>query len=184
MPSRCLYMSSKATSDTEVLSKPKAQPDEQVHGVMGINTSMLQNKNDVPTITRWGARLFQKRNSQMCYLCTSTRPRRHFSFFVLLIIIGRIELFFFLALLLSSLWTSRGRRCRPFSPRFLPSIFIAHRVQQSHCSSIFHRVLQTHALTRAFRKSICAQEKVPTSLYEYALGRIQTHETGLYQARG
>ena len=26
----------------------------------------------------------------------------------------------------------------PSSPRFLPSIFIAHRVQQSHCSSTFH----------------------------------------------
>ena len=34
----------------------------------------------------------------------------------------------------------------PFPPRFLPSIFIAHRVQKSHCSSIFHRVLLTHAL--------------------------------------
>ena len=34
----------------------------------------------------------------------------------------------------------------PSSPRFLPSIFIAHRVQQSHCSSIFHPVLLTHAL--------------------------------------
>ena len=34
----------------------------------------------------------------------------------------------------------------PSSPRFLPSIFIAHRIQQSHCSSIFHRVLLTHAL--------------------------------------
>ena len=34
----------------------------------------------------------------------------------------------------------------PFPPRFLPSIFIAHRVQQSHCSSIVHRVLLTHAL--------------------------------------
>ena len=31
-------------------------------------------------------------------------------------------------------------------PRFSPSIFIARRVQQSHCSSIFHRVLLTHAL--------------------------------------
>ena len=31
-------------------------------------------------------------------------------------------------------------------PRFLPSIFIAHRVQQFHCSSILHRVLPTHAL--------------------------------------
>ena len=34
----------------------------------------------------------------------------------------------------------------PSSPWFLPSIFIAHRVQQSHCSSIVHRVLLTHAL--------------------------------------
>ena len=34
----------------------------------------------------------------------------------------------------------------PSSPRFLPSIFIAHRVQQSHCSSDSHRVLLTHAL--------------------------------------
>ena len=34
----------------------------------------------------------------------------------------------------------------PSSPRFLPSLFIEHRVQQSHCSSIFHRVLLTHAL--------------------------------------
>ena len=34
----------------------------------------------------------------------------------------------------------------PSPSRFLPSIFIAHRVQQSHCSSIFHRVSLTHAL--------------------------------------
>ena len=34
----------------------------------------------------------------------------------------------------------------PSPPRFLPSILIAHRVQQSHCSSIVHRVLLTHAL--------------------------------------
>ena len=34
----------------------------------------------------------------------------------------------------------------PSPPRFLPSIIIAHRVQQYHCSSIFHRVLLTHAL--------------------------------------
>ena len=34
----------------------------------------------------------------------------------------------------------------PSPPRFLPSIFIAHRVQQSHCASTFHRVLLTHAL--------------------------------------
>ena len=41
---------------------------------------------------------------------------------------------------------ARGHRRRSFSPRLLPSIFIAHRVQQSHCSSIFHRVFLTHVL--------------------------------------
>ena len=35
----------------------------------------------------------------------------------------------------------------PSPPKFLPSIFFAHRVQQSHCLSIFHPVLLTHALT-------------------------------------
>ena len=49
-------------------------------------------------------------------------------------------------LVLSSFWTSRGHRCRPFSPPVLAFNFNAHRVQQSHCSSIFHRVLLTHAL--------------------------------------
>ena len=34
----------------------------------------------------------------------------------------------------------------PSPPRFLPSFFITHRVQQLHCSTIFHRVLLTHAL--------------------------------------
>ena len=46
-------------------------------------------------------------------------------------------------------------------PRFLPSIFIAHRVQQSHCSSIFPRVLPTQR-SRAVRNLLRAQEKVPT----------------------
>ena len=36
--------------------------------------------------------------------------------------------------------------CVPSPPRFLSSFFIAHRAQQSHCSSISHRVLLTHAL--------------------------------------
>ena len=67
----------------------------------------------------------------------------------------------------------------PSSPQFLPSTLIAHRVQQSHCSSIFHRVLLTPALA-LFRKSICAQEKVPTNLYEYALGGVRTHEKLTY----
>ena len=54
--------------------------------------------------------------------------------------------FFFRTLLLSSFWTSRGHKCRPFSSPVLAFNFIAHRVRQSHCSSIFHRVLLTHAL--------------------------------------
>ena len=51
----------------------------------------------------------------------------------------------------------------PFPPRCLPSIFIAHRrVQQSHCSSISHRMLLTHSRSRAFRKAIlCTQERSP-----------------------
>ena len=57
----------------------------------------------------------------------------------------------------------------PFPPpRFLPSIFIAQS-----CSAIpllvdfSSSVANSHS--RAFRKSICAQEKVPTNLYEHAL---------------
>ena len=38
--------------------------------------------------------------------------------------------------------------------------------------------------SRAFRKSICAQEKVHANSYEYALGGIRSHATALYQARG
>ena len=38
--------------------------------------------------------------------------------------------------------------------------------------------------SRAFRKSICAQEKAPSNLYEYALGGARIHESGLYEARG
>ena len=71
----------------------------------------------------------------------------------------------------------------PSSPRFLPSIFIAHRVQQSHCLSIFHRVLLTHALALSASQFV-HKKKVPTNLYEYALGGARTHETDLYQARG
>ena len=67
-------------------------------------------------------------------------------------------------------------------PRFLPPIFNAHRVQQSQCSPIFHRVLLTHAL--ALSASQFVRKKKSTNLYKYALGGIRTHETDLYQARG
>ena len=68
-------------------------------------------------------------------------------------------IFFLRTFLLSSFWTSRSHRCRPFPPPVLPSIFIAYRVQQSHCSSI----------SRFIRL--------------YTRG-IRTHKTDLYQARG
>ena len=54
--------------------------------------------------------------------------------------------FFFHTHSLSSFWTSCGHRCRSFFPWFSPSVFITHRVQQSDCSPIFHRVLLTQAL--------------------------------------
>ena len=57
-------------------------------------------------------------------------------------------LFFLHTHLLSSFRTSRGHRRRPFSPPLLAlDSFNAHRVLQSHCSSIFHRVL-LHTIQR------------------------------------
>ena len=53
----------------------------------------------------------------------------------------------------------------PSPPWFLPSNFIAHGIQQSHCSSIFASSV-ANPRSRACRKSICAQGKVPTIFYE------------------
>ena len=55
---------------------------------------------------------------------------------------------FVFTLVLFSFWTSRGHRCRPFSPPVLAfNFFIAHKVRRSQCSSFFfHRVFLTHAL--------------------------------------
>ena len=50
-------------------------------------------------------------------------------------------------------------------PVLEPSTFMAHRVQQSHCSSIFIECV-ANSRSRGVRKSIRAQEKVPTNLYE------------------
>ena len=72
----------------------------------------------------------------------------------------------------------------PSPPRCLPSIFIAHRVQQSHCSSIVHRMLLTHAL--ALSASQFVHKKKSQRIYTgmYAPGGARTHATDLYQARG
>ena len=54
------------------------------------------------------------------------------------------DFFFFFFFLAHFHFTASGQAVVtgviPSPPRFLPSIFIAHRVQQSHCSSIVHRM--------------------------------------------
>ena len=59
----------------------------------------------------------------------------------------------------------------PSSPRFLPSIFIAHRVQHSHCSSIFHRVLLTHALALSASQFVHKKQsqRIYTSMHSAGL---------------
>ena len=86
--------------------------------------------------------------------------------------------FFFLTLLLSSFWTSRGHRCRPFFPPVLAFNFLSRIGFSNPTASRFSSSV-ANSRSRAFRKSICAQEKVPTNLYEYALCGARTHETDL-----
>ena len=59
----------------------------------------------------------------------------------------------------------------PFPPRFLPSVFIAHRVQQSHCSSMFHRVLLTHALALSASQLVHKKksQRIYTSIHSAGL---------------
>ena len=76
-----------------------------------------------------------------------------------LAIYGR-GLFFsrFFTLLLSGLSSSRGHRRRPSPPgtcrQYLPSTFLEHRIQQSPCSSIFHRVLLTYDLALSISQRV------------------------------
>ena len=58
---------------------------------------------------------------------------------------------------------SRGHGCRPFPPRFMPLISFALKVQKSHCSSIAHRVLLTHAV--ALSASQFVREKKSPRIY-------------------
>ena len=79
--------------------------------------------------------------------------------------------FFFLfccTFLLSTFWTSHGHRCRPFCPPVLAFNFSrAYRVQQSHCSSIFRRVLLTHALALSASQLVHKQNsrRIYTSMH-------------------
>ena len=88
-----------------------------------------------------------------------------------------------LTLLLSSFWPSRGHRCRPFFPpvlafNFYRALGSAIPLLVDFSSSV------ANSRSRAFRKSICPQEKLTTNIYECALGGARTHETDLYQAQG
>ena len=69
----------------------------------------------------------------------------------------------------------------PSSPRFLPLIFIAHRVQQSHCSSIFHRVLLTHALALSASQFVHKKKshRTYTSMLSAGLELTKLTYTGL-----
>ena len=56
-------------------------------------------------------------------------------------------------------------------PRFLPSIFVAHRVQQSHCSSIVHRMLLTRALALSASQFVHKKksQRIYTSIHSAGL---------------
>ena len=71
-----------------------------------------------------------------------------------------LELIFFSLLYFPASGQAAVTGVVPSPPRFLPSIFIAHRVQQSHCWSIFHRVLLTPALPLSGSQFV---HKIPTN---------------------
>ena len=62
-------------------------------------------------------------------------------------------------------------------PRFLPSFFTAHRVQQSHCSSIIHRVLLSASQFVHKKNSL----RIYTSMHS---GGLELTNVTFYQARG
>ena len=72
----------------------------------------------------------------------------------------------------------------PSPPGFLRSMFIAHRVQQFHCPSTFHRMLLTQALAVSASQFVHKKSPHEFMRVQHALGGIRTHETDLYQARG
>ena len=69
----------------------------------------------------------------------------------------------------------------PSPRRSLPSIFIAHRVQQSHCSSIFHRMLLTHALALSASQIVHKKksQQIYTSMHSAGLELTKLTSTRL-----
>ena len=69
----------------------------------------------------------------------------------------------------------------PSPPRFLPSISIAHRVQQSHCSSIVDRVLLTRALALSASQFVHKKksQRIYTTVHSAGLELTKLTYTGL-----
>ena len=78
-------------------------------------------------------------------------------------IVNSRNIFFFFFPELTLLFSASGQAMVtavvPLPPRFLPSIFIAHRVQQSHRSSILHRMLLTHDLVFSVASQFVHEKK-------------------------
>ena len=64
---------------------------------------------------------------------------------------------FFVLLLLSTFWTSCGLRCRPFPGLYVPSVFIAQKVQHCHWSSTFIKCCQL-TLSHFPRVNLCTRK--------------------------
>ena len=58
----------------------------------------------------------------------------------------------------------------PSPPRFLASISVEHTVQQSHCSSILHRVLLTHALALSASQYLRKRKSQPSYMSMHSAG--------------
>ena len=65
----------------------------------------------------------------------------------------------------------------PSPPPLAFNFFIAHRVQQSHCSSIFHRVLLTHALALSASQFV-DKKKSPRTYTCMHWGALELTKTG------
>ena len=93
---------------------------------------------------------------------------------------------FFHALVLFQLlnmpWWSQVSSLLP--PRFVPSIFIAHRAQRSHSSSAFHRVLLTHAPALCARQLVHKKKSLRIYTSMHSGGLELTKLTNLIRHRG
>ena len=90
-----------------------------------------------------------------------------------------LGIFYFILFFHTSTFQLLDKPWSGVAPSFTPVLAFnfyraLHRVQ-SHCSFVDFSSSVANSRSRAFRKSICAKEKVPTNLCEYAL-----HGTDLY----